>query len=268
MARILVNGEWFEQIYPASLYEAEFETIVLQNSPHLFPNHFLVPFKILLFSDDDSAIADMALVEKQCREWWLVEVEMSHHSLDGHVIPQVRTLSRCTLGPAEADILAHRCPQLEPSTIHDLVKGRPPRVLVVLNAAEPSWMAPLRQYDAELAIVEIFRSQLNRRLFRVNGFIPSPPPSEQSRCAFDPMLPGFLMIESPAPLSIPTKDRVPVEYQGGISFWERVDSADRVWLSPIGSNPLPTSESYELVRRSDGVLELIQSARVARRTKR
>jgi hypothetical protein len=260
VARILSKGVWFDQVAPASLYETEFEAVVLQNASLLFPHHILIPFKVLLYAENESAIADMALVEERCREWWLVEVEMVHHSLDSHVLPQVRTLSRCSCGPAEAQELARQCPQLQPSSILDMVKGKAPRVLVLLNTSAPEWILPLRRYDAEIAVVEIFRSGMNQRLFRVNGFSPSPPPSAFSECALDPILPGFLQVESPAALKLPTKDRVAIEYEGGVSYWERVDSMDRVWLTPMGANPLKANEKYNLVRRVDGSYQILTKA--------
>jgi hypothetical protein len=106
MARILLDSQWFDSLNSSALYEVEFERIVQQKSGLLFPGFHCVPFKKTVYSEDDAARPDYALVEADYREWWVVEMELSYHSLEGHVLPQVNTLSRARYGDEEADYLA------------------------------------------------------------------------------------------------------------------------------------------------------------------
>src|SRR5688572_1513008 len=107
MARILYNDEWFDEIASHGHYEAEFEVVLLQEAQRLFPNYFLVDFKtpVVSESDADSRAADFALIHKTYRGWWVVEVELGHHSFEGHVLPQVRTLARAKYGAPEVEHL-------------------------------------------------------------------------------------------------------------------------------------------------------------------
>ena len=81
MARILVRDQWYRQLSPGTLYESEFERVIQQHAEILYPGYFLVPFKVTVQSDEDSARADFALVSKNYTSWWVVEVEKQNHSL-------------------------------------------------------------------------------------------------------------------------------------------------------------------------------------------
>src|SRR6266853_4682229 len=102
MPRLLVGSDWYEPLDGAALYEQEFERVLFQRAPSLFPGYVPVRFKKLVYSETDGARADYALVEAQYRDWWIVEVEMGHHSLEDHVLPQVAILARAHYGEEEA----------------------------------------------------------------------------------------------------------------------------------------------------------------------
>ena len=94
MPRLYHNGEWFDELSPTALAEAEFEDLLIQNAQILRANTVIVPFKKTVYSAEQSARADLAIISTDYRHWIVVEVEMSRHSLYSHVIPQVRTLER------------------------------------------------------------------------------------------------------------------------------------------------------------------------------
>ena len=136
--RILLGDEWFEELASTSLYEAEFESLLFQEASRIFPEYYCVPFKTIVISDDGDAKADFVLIHKTYRRWWVVEAEMGHHSLSGHVLPQVRSLSRASYTAAEAHYLCDEEPSLDRERILEMIKGEQPRVLVVVNV--PVWL--------------------------------------------------------------------------------------------------------------------------------
>ena len=85
-----------------------------------------------------------------------IEVELAHHSLERHVLPQVATLAQASYGDAEADWLADEMPRLDETALKRMMLGAQPSVLVVANAMVAEWVAPLRPW-AELMVVELFR---------------------------------------------------------------------------------------------------------------
>jgi len=261
MARVLLKDAFFEELAPGSMLETDFESIVLNKGNLIFADFFVVPFKPTVLSDDDSAKPDLALIERSYREWWVVEVELGKHSFKGHVLPQVRTLARASYGEDEAKLLCAKCPELELPRVLDMVKGKQPRVLVVVDAEEREWVQPLRSFDAELLVWQIFRSDRNEHAFRIDGYLPLPIGSMVSECSFDNLLPRFLVVHSPALLDVQKGQMVSIRYGEYMTEWQRIDSHDRVWLAPAVRNPLPRGNGYQIVRNEDGSLEFREKSR-------
>ena len=148
MAKILLGDEWFDELASTSLYESEFETILFQEAARIFPEYYAVPFKSIVLSEDGDAKADFALIHRDYRSWWVVEAEMGHHSLEGHVLPQVRRLSRAIYPDAEAEYLCGQDSILDSARVREMIKGGHPRVLVVVNIPVPGWKEQLRPFNA------------------------------------------------------------------------------------------------------------------------
>jgi hypothetical protein len=92
MSRILVNGQWYDALAETALYESDFERLVQTHAQRVFPAFCVAPFKCLVETEDgETAKADLALVSRDYRDWWIVEVELAHHP-DSHVLEQVRKL--------------------------------------------------------------------------------------------------------------------------------------------------------------------------------
>ena len=252
MARILSAGEWFDQIAPTSLYETELERIILQHAPLLYPDYYMVSFKVSVSSNEDIAKPDFALIQKSYRDWYVVEVEMENHSFHGHVLPQVGTLSNAYYGDKEAEAIYEKFPGLDLRRIQDMIKGKQPRVLVIVNAPKQDWISQLEMYNADLAVFEIFRSDKNEHVFRINGYYPKSVSELVSICYFDELLPNLLIVESPALIRIARGEIVKIKFENYISEWKKIESMDKVWLVPVSSNPLSYKLSYKLYSEEDG----------------
>ena len=253
MAKILLGDEWFDELASTSLYESEFERLLFQESSRIFPEYHPVAFKTIVLSEDGDAKPDFALIHRQYRSWWVVEAEMGHHSLEGHVIPQVRRLSRSTYQDTEADYLCEQNPSLDCTHVREMIKGEQPRVLVVVNVPVPGWREQLRPFNALVAIFQIFRSKLNRYVYRVNGDFPSENNEIISTCRCWEIH-RFLKIDSPTQLGIKRGENVTLYHETGAIEWERVDTADSVLLHALRDHPLKKGLLYEIVRQGDGTL--------------
>lgn len=253
MARILHSGEWYEEVASWDHYESEFETVLEQEAEHLFANYHLVPFKTTVFSeyDADARKPDFALIHTSYRSWWVVEVEVAHHSLAGHVLPQVRTLARARYGPEEADFLCQSGNTLDPGRVVDMFKGVQPRVLVIVNAPVKGWAEPLGRYEAKVVICQVFRSRRNRYILRLNGEYPSEDDKVVTTCECVPMLHRILEIHAPAGLTIQNGESVLLYHEGRASEWMRTDTAGKVFLHALRGHSLKPGQRYEIVRQGD-----------------
>src|SRR5689334_16688900 len=57
----------------------------------IYPNHNCFTFGGTFKLEDNVSRPDLALVAKDLSHWFVIEVELISHSLEGHVLPQVRT---------------------------------------------------------------------------------------------------------------------------------------------------------------------------------
>lgn len=257
MARLLANGRWYDPVPVAAMYESEYERILVQNADNLYPEYYLVPFKIDIISDYDRVRPDCALIEKGYREWWVVEVEMAHHPFESHVRPQIQAIASGSYGEREANYLATQAPALDRSRLLSLMKGLPPRILVLVNQPCPSWTEPLRMFNAIVAHIEIYRSRHNDYICRVNGEHPKPQSKVLTHCRVYPAFRGFLEIQSPGSLSVLHGEHLESRYRGEVLTWERIDIQNKVFLRFVGrDHKLQPGVEYVILSVTDQPVEI------------
>ena len=251
--RLLFEGEWFEGVASPGQYERDFESIVSHVGSSLFVGYHTLPFRIAVESEHERRVPDMALVEVNYREWWIVEVEMAHHGLYSHVLPQVEVFANGAYTEEHVAHMVKHCDALHEGYLRDMVKASQPGVLVVVNKGVPAWREPVERAGGKLGIVEVFRSERNRHVLRVDGYWPMVDASDVITSGqLDAVLPTLLRIGSPVGLGVPAGGRLSIRFRGGLTDWMRVDSGRDVWLSPAGRNPLLVGRVYEIVAESDG----------------
>jgi len=249
MSAIFSRGERFEALSSSALREREYETVIATEAEHLFPQFWFVRFKATVSSEEGSCKADYALIDKDYRRWWVVEIELAHHSLEGHVLPQVAILANATYGAPEADYLAAQEGRLDAALLHEMMLGRAPDVLVIVNEHVPAWNASLAIYGALVVVVRVYRSNQNRHLLYVEGQLPEVTANLVSRCRRSRLFPKWLEVESPASMGAVSGQGIQIFVEGRAATWTRVDQADMVWLMPTASDPLdPSATTFDLVR--------------------
>jgi hypothetical protein len=267
MARILVGTDWYEPLASSAMLETDYERIFARHAQVLFPGWIAVPFKCSVIGDDgETAKPDFALISTTYHEWWVVEVELSHHPFDGHVLPQVRRLATGDYGDAQARILAQKSRGLKLSRVLAMMKGEAPRVLVVMNSVESSWTERLRPYNAMVLVFEVFRSEHDRYAFRISGDSPSLPGRIVTEVQRDAQMPRLMLVKSPAALPMGQEDIV-LFVDNRATLWRRVDLRDVVYLMPQGSFTMGPGTKFEIVRDASDNL-IIREPRNPRRNHR
>lgn len=252
MARILINNEWYDELSAQSMYESQFEDIVRSQAESLFPEYITVPFKIIAVSEHGNAKADLALIDKNYLGWWVVEVEMSRHSLKGHVLPQVKILSEAIYSDETAQYFFEKQPRLDLQKLKDMMKGVQPKVLVIVDLPKPEWIPKLEKHDASLALFQIFKSPAGQMIYRINGQYPFNFESGRSLCYFERLISNFLIVDSPGLLDIQNDDKIEITYNNGLTEWKRLDIQDKVYLIPVKFNPLNIEKKYLLLKEVSG----------------
>lgn len=252
MPRLFHRGEWFYELSPTSLLETEFESLLVQNANVIMPSARIIPYKRTVYDGEASARADLAIISNDYRQWFVVEVEMIRHSLYDHVIPQICTLRGASYGADDADYLIAKDPSFDPQKLHEMMRGQPPDVLVLVNKYDDEWNRELRRYGARKMVFEIFRSDTNRYIFSINGELPQLSHNSVTHLDFDPFLPRFLVVRSPAALQFKSGECVRIFIDEQATEWERVDIQTSCYLVPVGRMPLTRGRKYALVQNEFG----------------
>jgi hypothetical protein len=215
-----------------------------------------VPFKTDVTGEDGATKRpDVALIDRSYREWWVVEVELSHHNLFTHVMPQVEAFRTATYERKHAEYLYVKAPTLDLDKLADMMLGLPPEVLVIVDRPDTDWLPVLRSRGVHLSIVEPFRDASDHLLLRINGHRPEPPASILTRCSRH-SLRRLWRVHSPAALPAPMGDDelLEIEFEGGVTAWKRLQIADGVMLCALRGDILTEWRTVDLVRGEDGGL--------------
>lgn len=84
---IINNSQFIEAEFDS---EQELENVVIENYEQIFgPNSIFLPKKLIKTSDGSGTIPDGFAIDLESRVWYLVEAELSKHSVWSHIAPQV-----------------------------------------------------------------------------------------------------------------------------------------------------------------------------------
>ena len=264
MARVRFDNQWFDEIDAKAFYEAGFEAVILQNAHLLRPNAFLVPFKTPVeASGGRRNLPDLALIDDQYRFWWVIEVELSHHPLDGHVLPQVGTFAEGDYTVEHLNALLRAEPRLDPERLDAMLRGDPPQIVVITNEFDGRWERELRAIGVAYAVFRIFRSDLNRDVIYFEGQLPNFASTEVTRL-LPTNIPRYLRVVSPAALPSDSAAVLSLLHEGKRTLWTRTDTKTDCYLVPAANNPLTTANAYIVTRDDEGRLHL-QAERRAKR---
>lgn len=237
MARIFHNGNWYSPVDSASMYESTYESKILHSSEHLFPGYFCMSFKKPVESIYGTGIPDLVLIDREYREWIVVEVELEHHGLQGDVLDQVVKFSAGRYTAEHANYLASRHSYLDPAKLESLICGTQPRISIFVPVQKPEWWRTLLQYNATIAVIEVWEDDIGRSILKLDGDQPTAKPQEFLTNLFrDRNIAKGLKVENPAVL--PSDDRIRISIDGLISEWIVIKSKTNAWLMPTGKYPL------------------------------
>lgn len=171
--KTLVVGECsadnlFQMEEPSSLgTEDEFTVSSLRALACVFRAYQCVRFTGTFEFEGVAARPDLALVARDLSHWFVVEVELVSHSLEGHVLPQVRVFR---YGEPAPDCCAPLQAALgvAPGQAQTFLQYVPRAVVVVANERRMDWEKALLGLDAQLVTVARFSGSA-RQAFEVDG---------------------------------------------------------------------------------------------------
>lgn len=263
MARIFFKESWFNSVRSNSWNEIDFENVVISKAGNLFPGWIPVKFRADVVGNDGvTKRPDLALIDPKYRKWCVVEVELAHHDLYAHVLPQIEVFCSGSYGNEHAQYLKGQNDRLDLLRMIQMMNGLAPEVLVVVDRPDTNWKKPLKQAGALLGIIEPFRGPNDEILFRINGDQVELPGQTLTRCSRH--LRRYWKVHSPATLPASTReDRfLEIEASGVPMLWNRINLADSVMLTAVGpGDALEGISLADIVSEDDGRLRFVTIAK-------
>lgn len=266
MTRFFVNNNKFHKRLPSSFSEGEFEKVIILQAPSLYPDYYVFPFKMTVKSSSRSARPDLVFVAKDYNDWYIVEVEMSYHSFETHIEPQIDTLA--TAQYDDDNVIKYMCKQcadLDSHKLSKLVRTEPPKILLVLNEPNDKWIKELSsKYGVITTVFEVYynsnkdlHTTLTSQAYAIYRKYPILPISITTKCSVHPHL-SYLGVEDNSELQLKPNDQIILEFDGCATFWKVQQGPDNtIWLIMDGRNSIvEKNRVYSIAKLRDNSLFL------------
>ena len=248
---LLLDGEWAPPVRTSGDSLAD---IIEQAGSFLFPDHYLTTFDLPLLGDPEDPIrADLALVSKDWRAWYLLFVIPSRNVDMESLVSRIRSADNYVPGLTDAQELADEIDDLELAQALELVRSSPV-LIVVTDDPRHSWGKQLAASDAKVhvMIVEPFFCG-GRYAFRVNGDVPTTMDSNVvATCESHPTLQNCLVVHWNNPTSMLPRGPIILRYGDLETEWEHFHGGSTSQLQSVGTFLLPDAARFEIVGSTDG----------------
>jgi hypothetical protein len=256
--RVLIVGECrpenvFRFLDPSEFLEAEFEPEVIRALCCAFPDYLCGVFRGCFLLEGVRCKSDLALIHKSLSHWFVIEVELVAHSLQSHVLPQVRCFRFGEPEEACVKSLCRAFPQLDVGQAKSLLRYIPRSVAVVANRFDPTWEIALRGLDVQLLIVSVFKDIGGGTAREIHGRLQVT--RESVGFAKYSAIDRSLRLSKSCGLAV---GDIRVEDPRGVAaIWTVREGNNTLWITKRSGDPgLPHDEYIQILRTFDGRITL------------
>jgi len=174
--KVLVNDGTLYQmdlVDASGVPEAEFEVDALGVLRELYGNCHVGEYRPLVLHEGEGWRPDVAVVSRDLSYWFIVEVETINHSMEKHVLPQVRAFRDGYYGE-EAAVKLGRLVGVDVAQARSVIEYVPRHVAVVANHSDPSWAEKLALENIQFIGIDVFRRPEAWKGYLVSGALTSP----------------------------------------------------------------------------------------------
>jgi hypothetical protein len=256
MRKVMIAPCQADQIFamtdPDLPNETEFEAITLRAFGCIYPQYQCVVFGGKFFHEEEYRKPDLAMVARDRSHWFVVEVELVSHSLEGHVLPQIRALRYGEPQKDCAEILSREM-GIDLGEALTLITRVPRAVLVVANKPRSDWEHAVRAHQAQYVVVTRFQSASGREAFEIDGVLAA----AKESLGFGIYSAADAMIRFVAAVKLPD-GQIQMESNGsGASLWQVIRDDRYAWVAKAsGRLDLPDGVHVQLIRTIDGRITL------------
>lgn len=247
----------FEIVDPTQFVEGDFEAEVVKALSCLMPDYQCGVFAGSFVLEGERRIADLALIHKSLSHWFVLEVELAGHSLDGHVLPQVRCFRYGDPEESCVTSLVRAFSVLTREQAASLLTYIPRYVAVVGNMPDPVWTTKLSALDVQHLTVTVYRDSSGRTAHEVEGRLIV----RAESLGFARFSATDNCLRIPRGCGLPTGSIQIVDQFGNPSTWTVTDESGVLWVQKQrGPALLPPDCYVQIIRSIDGRVSIRPSA--------
>lgn len=260
--RKLLTGEChpdniFQLVDPTTYVEGDFEAEVVKALSCLMPEYRCGVFAGAFVLEGERRVADLALVHKTLSHWFVVEVELAGHSLEHHVLPQVRCFRYGDPEHSCVTSLVRAFGDLTREQAEDLLSYIPRYVAVVGNLPDPIWATKLSAVDTQYLTVSVYQDRNGRTAHEVEGrlFVRAHSVGFARFSAIDNCL------RIPRGCGLPVGNVQIVDQYGVAGVWTVRDEAGNLWIQKEhGPALIPHDSLVQIIRNFEGRISILLSS--------
>ena len=260
MKRLLIGDchpdNLFQLVDPTQYLEGDFEAEVVKALTCLMPDYFCGVFAGAFVLEGERRVADLALIHKKLSHWFVVEVELAGHSLEHHVLPQVRCFRYGDPEGSCVTSLVRGFSGLTRGQASSLLNYIPRYVVVVSNLPNPEWTLKLNAVDTQHLTVSVYQDEHGRSAHEVDGQLTVR--KESLGFARYSAIDNCLRI--PRYCGMPVGNIQIVDQFGNLTDWTVRENMGVLWIhKDRGPALLPHNSYVQIFRSFDGQLTIRSS---------
>lgn len=256
--RKLLTGEChpdniFQLVDPTQFLEGDFEAEVVKALSCLMPEYICGVFSGAFVLEGERRVADLALIHKSLSHWFVVEVELVGHSLEHHVLPQVRCFRYGEPEDTCVTSLVRAFNVLTRDQAASLLNYIPRYVAVVGNLPDPTWTTKLSAVDVQHLTVSVYKDRNGRSAHEVEGFLTV----RAASLGFARFSAIDNCLRIPRGCGLPVGNIQIIDQFGNHAGWTVSDEGGVLWIRKDHGPALITHESYvQIIRSFDGRISI------------
>ncbi|MBN9533293.1 MAG: hypothetical protein J0H10_08045 [Alphaproteobacteria bacterium] len=228
--------------------EAEFEAIVARALGCVYQNYHCIVFGGSFRLENSISRPDLALIANDFSHWFVIEVELVSHSLDRHVVPQVRTFRYGDPLPDCISILVREM-KLDAAQVETFLKVVPRGVAVIANRRHLKWEVALKALEVQLLTVAAYRSPSGVEALEIDGQLEV----FQEHLGYGQFFATDRTLRFPRSVKLPDGQMVINDQNGSSSLWTVARDSNYAWVTKNAGVPDLTNNSLvQLVRAVGG----------------
>ena len=247
----------FDQMDPDVPLEAEFASVVVRALTCLYKGYRCFQFTGGLEYEEKCYQPDLALVANDYSHWFIIEVELTTHNLERHVMPQVRTFRYGTPQPECSKILAREL-GISHEQAKSIVEYIPRSVAVIANKHHERWEVTLQAHTVPLLTVALFRTPDGSEAIELNGRLDV----LKENIGFGTYSSIDRSLIFSAIVRLPEGQVQIIDPSGAVGLWIARRQGNATWVTKEQGTPDIDDQAFlQLIRSYDGELVLRSTAR-------